>query len=604
MSNATAWVFALFCALASTLCGYIYGRHDHIEQLPIILRSIDSTYLTNDFFTNAASTFGPRFYYARLIAGLSSFLPLPATMFILTLLSNSAISVTSYHVATILFNRSKSAGIMAIMIVMSVTTVQVGSFDTMFAHMLTPIRLALPLVLVAFWCALCNHTVLTGVFAGVASIIHPVFGLGSGVLFLGSSFLGNMIEKRRALPDYLNIVMGGGILLLISLLFLIPYFGAASEKITTEEFIQIVAYFRHPHHFIPSHILAGKALWQALAFIGASFIAWHLWSKTPGSNKAHTNYVLIVFIAVFYVCVGGTIFVEIFPTRLWTVAQTFRFLNLFKWLSLIIFAGVTAQFLTEREDGFRGYVLLISLLTPLTTFIAFCGTLLNSFRERVSPGIAYFLTSGPTLIFIVILILCIGGNTDPILFALYFFLALMIITLGRKLFYTSTFILCVYICTTLLPFPSEASRSWDVFNLIKTYPPRFTLTAYSDDKADMCRYVRDHTDKDGVFVAPPLFGVLRLIGERALVVDYKAFPFQDQAAKEWLRRIVDCYGMPKTAGYAAAQELDCNYHRIPDERLRNLRSTYSASYAILYNKSATTFSTIYENATYKLVAIR
>ena len=603
IAHADTLIFALFCSLVSTLCGYTYGRYDHIEQLPIILRALDSTYLTNDFFTNAVSDFGPRFYYAHLISVLSSCLPLPATFFALTFLSNSGAAVTSYYVAHALFNASRTAGILAIMIVMSVVTVQAGSIDTMFAHTLTPSRLAFPLVLMAFLSALRKNAVLTGFFAGIASIIHPVFGLGSGAVFLGSSFLLHLIEKRKSFFNYTSIFIGGGILLFFSLFFLIPYFASMSEHISTEEFINIVAYFRHPHHFIPSHILSGKALWETVAFTGASFTVWYLWRETPFIDKALTNYVLIIFIAVFYLCIGGTIFVEVIPTRIWTVAQTFRFLNLFKWLSLILFAGVIAQALAENKGNARGYVLLISLLTPLTTLIAFCAKPLNSFCKRISPGTAFLLNTGPILVLIVVISRWTKSATNPILFLVYFFLALMIINERRKSFYTATIILFVYLCATILPIPTGSSKPWDVANLFERYHPRFTLSDYSGDKADMARYAREHTAKDAVFIAPPLFGILRLVGERALVVDYKAFPFQDQAAKDWLRRIVDCYGIPKTTGYAAAGELDFNYFHIPDEVVRNLGSKYNASYAILYKKTETNLPVVYENATYRLVAI-
>ena len=48
-----------------------YGTGDQLEQLPIIFRNIDETYLINDFFVNASENSIVRLYYSDLISFLS-----------------------------------------------------------------------------------------------------------------------------------------------------------------------------------------------------------------------------------------------------------------------------------------------------------------------------------------------------------------------------------------------------------------------------------------------------------------------------------------------------------------------------------------------------
>jgi hypothetical protein len=206
-------------------------------------------------------------------------------------------------------------------------------------------------------------------------------------------------------------------------------------------------------------------------------------------------------------------------------------------------------------------------------------------------------------IMIIAVVLVTGSRSDPLLFFTYVVLVVILLTGRRKIFYSIAGVLFVYVCTAILPFPSNSSKPWDVAHLFERYRPRFTLSDYAGDKATMARYVGAHTPEDAVVVAPPLFGILRLVGKRALVVDYKAFPFQEQAAKEWYTRILHCYGTPETTGYAAARELDFNYFHIPDRVLHKIGEVYGASYAILYKETKTTLPKVYENETYKLVSI-
>ncbi len=62
------WSFGvLFGLIAASLSGYSYGLIDHAIQLPLIFRLIDPGYLTNDFFVNSASGFGPVFSTATCL---------------------------------------------------------------------------------------------------------------------------------------------------------------------------------------------------------------------------------------------------------------------------------------------------------------------------------------------------------------------------------------------------------------------------------------------------------------------------------------------------------------------------------------------------------
>ena len=104
ITNFDGIIFSIFCGIIATLWNYIYGFDNHIEQLPILKRAIDSSYLINDFFTNATSGFGPRYYFVNSVALLSNFFSVPAIFFVFTLISNTIVSIITYIFSRDFFN--------------------------------------------------------------------------------------------------------------------------------------------------------------------------------------------------------------------------------------------------------------------------------------------------------------------------------------------------------------------------------------------------------------------------------------------------------------------------------------------------------------------
>ena len=63
-----------------------------------------------------------------------------------------------------------------------------------------------------------------------------------------------------------------------------------------------------------------------------------------------------------------------------------------------------------------------------------------------------------------------------------------------------------------------------------------------DGLASLERYVSRETPKESVFLIPPSNSRFRLAAERAIVINFKAFPFQDDAMIAWRERLEDVGG--------------------------------------------------------------
>jgi hypothetical protein len=133
--------------------------------------------------------------------------------------------------------------------------------------------------------------------------------------------------------------------------------------------------------------------------------------------------------------------------------------------------------------------------------------------------------------------------------------------------------------------------------------PIITLADLRGPEVEIASFARGHIREDAVFLTPPLFGQFRITARRAIVVDFRWFPFHDLAMVEWRRRLSDCYGEAERAGFKAAFEMDRSYRAITDKKLIYIAKKYGSLYAVLYKETPTPFPILFENDTYKIVKI-
>ena len=516
-------IFSSFIAIIATLKGYYFADIDHIEQLPIILRKINDNYLVNDFFVNSTSGFSPRYYYSISIAFLAKFISLPTLFFSLTLISNTFVAFITILVAKHFFENNTATSYISAILVMFVSTVALGSDEIMYANALLPDRIAFPLIMLSFLLLIRKQIIASVIIAGIASLFHILIGLGYGGIFILTYLISSILDKNFN-HNIKPILLSGFILLAFSLFTFIPYFLTATNKIHETEFNSIYAHFRHPHHCEPDYFITLFDIVKSLFLFGIASIS-IIWAK----NKYYLSFVIIISIIISILLVPGYFLSEKDPTRFWITLQTFRYLNILKWLSLILISGLIIRF-------FEKFYLFDKL------FASF---------YKLKP--------------------------------IYYILFISF----------SVFIAIKVVYKPKLEFATD-------FNS-KYFNPKFTLSDYNNDETDIANFIKENTNKNALFLTPPNFGKLRFFAERAIVVDFKAFPFSDIAMKEWKTRIDSCYGQTDKIGFQALSELENNYKKINDKKIEKLHQIFNFQYIILYNETKTIFPFIYQNNTYKLI---
>lgn len=153
-------------------------------------------------------------------------------------------------------------------------------------------------------------------------------------------------------------------------------------------------------------------------------------------------------------------------------------------------------------------------------------------------------------------------------------------------------VLFILFSTTLTP-PS----------FLKYEVPFFSLYKTTGEVAEVASFAKANTPADAVFYTPPRMGEFRYLAERAIVVDFAAYPFQDLSMREWYRRIADCYGVSPLMGFDSVTQLNITVYRISDEELKTLSDRYGFDYAVVYDSTETYYPIVFRTQSLKLIHI-
>ena len=535
---------SMFFGIFATLANYQFGGNDQIEQLPILYRTLDPNYLSNDFFTNNTSGFSPRFYYSKFIGFLSYAIGIPWVFFLGTLLSNIATATLSYLIGKRLFSDT-TAGVFAAALVMFFPTIALGGDQVFYASLFTPTTLVFPLILLSFYLLLQKRIVLSLMITGIVSLFHILIGLEYGILFLSMLIVHEYLEHR----DFKKVLKRSS-LFFILILFLLPNLVPHLQNKTSIEssiFIEILAHFRHPHHYLLSEIMTLKEVGRFVLITLVILLTLGDW-KAKIRSLDHQRAFQITAALLSIAALLGWIFVELIPSKLITSLQLLRMLNFGKWLFLLMVANHFAVFIKNKKFNPRT-ILVISLLGLL------------SFASDISWQKTFLIA----MIYGFVLYVLSKGNRVALFTSIALFVGFILVINNSD------------------------------YSPIKKYEKKYLSPNYlTTNQSKLTEFIRQNTASEAVFLSPHLFGFIRTEAQRAIVADFKAFPFKETAMLEWYHRIEDCYGLEKEAFEKVYKSLD-------DRRIQELQKKYDFNYAILYQETETKIPVIYANSEYKII---
>jgi hypothetical protein len=597
-------LFCISAGLLATLWGYNYSAGNAEEQLPFIFRALDPTFLNNDFFTNTFDLYGPRTFFSEFIAFFARAMPLAAVLFLLTLASNIAIAFLSAKVSNYFFPRSRFSMYLAAAGVLTLKTFWLGYSNIIYRNFLEPEHLALPFILLGFYLILKRRVIPAALSFGVASLFHALLGLELGWILFGVVVLDVIFQKFRKEPQVSKLLpLGIGLVIMAVFSFVLLYPYTQQTPIPADEFNHLVAYVRHPHHYLPSYFEPWQWGQAAVYLLGFAFAFWFA-LKRSAALRSHKRFLITIGALLALLCLGGYLFVEVWPSRLWTSAQMFRLPYLLKWFSIVLLTGWAGDLIenpADKESRLLGISAAVGLVTPVS--LAFVPMALWA-RQAILPKLKL---SPKILQNAVILVVTLGLTAiyKPefrtwacylILFAsiglLTFLKSKKVGLLAGTSMPLAFSVLFILFSTTFTP-PS----------FLKYEVPFFSLYKTTGEVAEVASFAKANTPADAVFYTPPRMGEFRYLAERAIVVDFAAYPFQDLSMREWYRRIADCYGVSPLMGFDSVTQLNLTVYRISDEELKTLSHRYGFDYAVVYDSTETYYPIVFRTQSLKLIHI-
>lgn len=602
--------FLLLAATLSTLLGYQFAAGNQLEQLPIIMRQLDADYLSRDFFLNTADSFGPRSYFVWALGWLCQWLPLAGVYLGLTWLTDLMLAGVTLWVAGSVLGGSRIGAMLAVVLSLGLSSFHLGDATQIRYEVFQPASLALPLALAAVGCGLSGRPLAAALLAALASLPHPLYGAEGGGLALGLAFVALLLpptiplwrcrwrdlQWRRALLYTLAgaLILGAALVVF----WWLPYRSVVgADKLPLDQFFHILAYYRAPHHYLPSQFRSNDFI-SAAAFVVVTGLCIAHWARAGGDQRRLLLVSLLVLM-VLVCCLAGYLLVEVWPLRAALTLQLFRLLSLLKWIGFMLLGSVFADYLLRPRAATDRPLAAMALIStgvaqPLLTAMVLVLLRWRPWRWLRVPEMLVI----PAVVLVTLALNGLVGMLDEGIYLLFALALVAVASLNKRPWKWGYAAVLLALCVFLL-----LNRGAALGISQPALAPVLSFQDHRDVDSETAREIARVTPASALLLVPPHMGIVRAIGGRAIVVDYKSIPFQDTAMLAWYQRMNNVFGAVDGGGFKALAKMDCGWRRVSDQRLLSLAAEYGADYALLWRQTETQLPVVFSNQQYQLVRL-
>jgi len=591
-------VYCLLLGLLITLLtGYTFGLGDQRSFLPAIYRQMDPTYLLNDFKVNGDSQIGAKYYFNHMLAFLGKWIPLHVVFFLMAWLTNVFVALATYLLAKDLFKGNRIVSWLAVFLVLCFEFFDPGALTSIVAWSLLACTLSQALILMGFWAFLRGQTILGLVFCIPAILFHPQLSTTTAMIALAASFVRKFLDLRNSKSpgkNYIDklkpVLFAMGIIVFVAWAFFIYHL---KQSLSIEEFKFLTVDIRNSHHMKPS-TFDMREFWALAKFLLVFGLSWIIWWKKSTTQRNLIWSILAPILTILALCLGGYVFVEIIPVRFWISVQAFRLLFLVKWVGTVVISGGTIIGLTmlyEKvvPDHLRKMI--------KERFFTSWNNLTSSKLSKIAFNVFFALSLPAIIIFSIH-----SGNIQPV-FKFFLLLSTYIcfVQITRKVFLWVGSLLIMFMLILTFNFSQPWMPAFLRFS--KDIQPVLRLHDHKDSANQLAEFARTHTEKNAVFLVPYQgLGCFRIVGKRAVVIDFHGFSFTDTGLVEWKKRVIDCYSIDGKT-FPSPRKMISSYQHITTARILALSKKYGFSYAVLHSNTPSDLPIIFWNKDYKIVQL-
>ena len=280
--NLAVNLYLIILLIVSLLQYLLFVSHTAFEwtttqDIPLLLRMLDSDYLKNDFYTNAAIN-APRHGFRWLISvpiilGLNWYKAIYLCKVIVYIIYKPLMFLAMYTVVSgwcPLKGAQKESVkfILFVFVTFELFHLQgdskLAGWHPVYANVFSPMDLSL--IISLFYLILFNLKsikcqIISVIFLAFSTFIHPVMGMGMFVV--KNIFTLPLLNTKLYLAKEIAPFIVG--VLLPILLMKINY--QVTNILNANEFVEYVIVNRHPHHYLMSSVLGARFVWWMIVLI-------------------------------------------------------------------------------------------------------------------------------------------------------------------------------------------------------------------------------------------------------------------------------------------------------------------------------------------------
>jgi hypothetical protein len=539
--NLSLYTFVIIGSLMAT--GYIFPIGGNFPELPQILSLLNPELYKNDYHVQEMVKFNPRYYYYYIIYFLANLgLSIPLVHFIYQFLAFGSFILACYAIINIYTNSKLPAAAMAFLCIAASFT-DVGN-TLIFSTKSVPSTFAMGFAIWGIYFSLRQKWLTGYLFFGLGCLLQFLVGLLPGLMMVPVLVIESVRQR-----NFKTLILAIALLAAMASIVYVPMLltgTTSTHTIDNAEFVYIHAKVRNPHHILPSNWDFGN-WFNFICFIIGGLLCIKNAELLRKEDKV--NFYVIVGTSIFALFLNY-IFVEVYPLAFIAKLQLARTVP---FAQLIIFIAVCLTIdILYREKRIAISLLLLVVLTLPFRGIIFLGLSVWQAKKYVFPkryNILLWILAVGTVIFSLIYPVTdsweIMGDriiSIPVLFSILAFPFILEETsLATSIKQTLTHTLAL-ITTATLVFGVAGILPKPILNVFQT---RVNINAVSsDDLSRLAVRFSQISSRDSLVLIPPSVTSFQFFSERAIVVNFKNFPFTEKGIKEWQNRMEAVLGVP------------------------------------------------------------
>jgi len=350
------------------------------------------------------------------------------------------------------------------------------------------------------------------------------------------------------------MLLGGGLILLCSLVNLIPALNAklhAGAPVPLDQFVQLYVKLRHPHHYAP--LTWPAALW--ICFVWPILPA--AWIARRQIRLHQRPWIETTKIATFFLALLP---IGLIGAGIWFVSETLVQIVVWRFSIYIQLLACSAVAYLLCDAGIVSKSLARGIAVALVLIAALLVLILSQLDPTTSGQLARAAQFAQ-------------DNLAPL--ALFLAFCALAVLYEIHLRWNTAAHLLVSAALILTVF-----LTWG-----RILGPHL-LPEDDPDYIALCHWVRGHTPVDAIFLVPPSEQAFRLEARRAIVINFKGIPQMSAQMATWRDRLQDILQLPDLLQLPepfdrTLDAIDQRYESRSDEHLIAVARKYDARYLIV-----------------------